>query len=169
MNSQCRRLCRLWRFLQVAPQSFRHHIQCQGRLYHWRCRQSPSPISPGPNAQHSFPEREIDQIAHSVSCTDSGFPLASSYRTLFVSTVLHRLTSLLRRGLQDVACKVVVLHARASCSRISLRRPDAHRHPPFCSPIRHDVRESRCADRTLHNQPSIVDNAEHAIGRRKLP
>jgi len=31
------------------------------------------------------------------------------------------------------------------------------------------VRESPCADRTLHNQPSIVDNAEHAIGRWEFP
>ncbi len=35
--------------------------------------------------------------------------------------------------------------------------------------VPHDVRESPTADRTLGNQLSIVDNAEHAIGRRKLP
>jgi hypothetical protein len=35
--------------------------------------------------------------------------------------------------------------------------------------VPHDVPEPRSADRTLGNQLSIVDNAEHAKGRWKLP
>jgi len=59
----------------------------------------------------------------------------------------------------------------------SIGRP-MHLMPPFRSPLKmsmyslcqlaHDVPEPRAADRTLGNQLSIVDNAEHAIGRRKL-
>ena len=48
------------------------------------------------------------------------------------------------------------------------RRPGSMSMYSLCQ-LTHDVRESRSADRTLGNQLSIVDNAEHAIGRRKLP
>ncbi len=49
-----------------------------------------------------------------------------------------------------------------SCPNISMSRCS------LCQ-LAHDVPEPRAADRTLGNQLSIVDNAEHAVVRRKLP